>query len=214
MEVLFIRHGETDGNRAWRHQHTDTRLNERGKAQVQQLLKKIEAFAPTHLVTSTNLRAVETAREIATATGHIPDTSALFEELRRPTMVVGRRFVSLETVRYIVGWFYGAKMGDGETYAEFMSRLEAARRYLEALPQDARVAVVSHSVFINMFIEHRCRPKRLSLPQAMWRFFHILRHKNTGLSLLRFHPPKEGARVCTWHVEKLKRYERLPLESN
>jgi broad specificity phosphatase PhoE len=196
MEVLFIRHGETDGNVAWRHQHPDTRLNSVGKEQVEHVVARVRAFAPTHLITSTNLRAVETARVIAEATGLIPDTSALFEELRRPTFLIGRRFIGFTTAWYILTWFYGRSHADGESHANFVARLLAARTHLESLPPQARVVVVSHSVFINLFVEHRCRTKSLSLLRAIWRFLHILLHKNTGQTRLLYAPDA----ACAWHI--------------
>ncbi|MBY0310294.1 histidine phosphatase family protein [Patescibacteria group bacterium] len=199
MEIFLIRHGQTDGNRAWRHQHANTRLNDVGLAQVAKVLDAVAVIEPTHLVTSTNLRAVETARAIAESTGLIPETSPLFEELRRPTEIIGRRFIGLETFKYLTGWFYGASYGDGETYGQFIERLWASRQFLESYPKDARVVVVSHSVFINFFVEYRCRTKRMGLLQALWRFVRIMRHKNTGVTHLRF-APQEGKGKCTWNV--------------
>jgi len=196
MDILFIRHGETDGNRAWRHQHPDTRLNEVGKEQVARLAAAVADFRPTHLVTSTNLRAVETARVLAEATGITPATSDLFEELRRPSTLTGHRFIGITTVRYLITWFYGKKHGDGESYHEFIARLLKARSYLETLPPGARVAVVSHSVFINLFVEHRCRPTPLPLARALVRFLRIMRHKNTGITHLHFAPDHQSS--CAW----------------
>lgn len=201
MEVFLIRHGETDGNLAWRHQHPDTQLNAKGKAQVARAVDVVMEFKPTHLFTSTNLRAVETARVLAEATDLIPTTSHLFEELRRPKRIFGLRFMSLATVNYIVGWFYGRHEEGGESYAMFIERLIAARRLLETLPEDARVVVVSHSVFINMFIEHRCREKRISLIKAAWRFVRVMRLKNTGVVHLRYAgKASEKNNVCAWEL--------------
>lgn len=198
MDIYLIRHAETDGNRAWRHQHSDTSINGNGKAQLEKLVERVLALKPTHLITSTNLRAVQTAQAIALATDIVPVVLSDFEELRRPAFITGRRFIGLETLRYLFAWFYGKTFDDGESYPEFLHRLESARTYLESLPQDARVLVVSHSVFINMFVEHRCRPKPLSLAQAVWRFLKIVRHKNTGVTHLRYHPTTKG--TCAWEV--------------
>jgi broad specificity phosphatase PhoE len=201
MEIILIRHGQTDGNRAWRHQHPNTRLNEVGKEQVARLTDAVIDFAPTHLITSTNLRAVETARVLAEATGLTPATSDLFEELRRPSFLIGHRFVGVTTITYLLGWFYGKKHHDGESYPEFIDRLLKARAYLETLPPDARVAVVSHSVFINLFVEHRCRPYPIPLPRALLRFLRIMSHKNTGITHLRFTPEDDTA-TCAWTLFK------------
>ena len=58
MDVFFVRHGQTDGNIAQRYQHPDTRLNEVGKAQAEAIAGKIATLEPTHIITSTQLRAV------------------------------------------------------------------------------------------------------------------------------------------------------------
>lgn len=197
MDVYLVRHGETDGNVAWRHQHPDTQLNERGKEQVAKAVAAILKLGPTHLLTSTNLRAVETARAIAMATDLTPATSHLFEELHRPTDLFGQRFTSLSTINYITKWFYGWKDGDGESYPELIQRITKARALLETLPHDARVVIVSHSVFINLFVEHRCREKPLSLPRAFVRFLRIMTHKNTGMTHLHY---MKGKGVCPWEV--------------
>lgn len=203
MELLFIRHGETDGNVARRHQHPDTKLNDRGREQVKAATGAVVDFSPTHIVTSTNLRAVETAQAFALATNITPITSSLFEELHRPKSIFGARFMSLSTLRYIFTWFYGKDHDGGESYQKFIERIGEAKALLEGLPADARVVVVSHSVFINLFVEHRCRNKRLSLAQAMIRFLRILTHKNTGQTRLRYNPSAPG--TCGWEMAKKDR---------
>ena len=64
MEVYFVRHGETDGNVARRHQHHDTALNEIGIEQAKKVASEITNLKPTHLITSTQLRAVQTTKII------------------------------------------------------------------------------------------------------------------------------------------------------
>ena len=74
MEVYLVRHGQTDGNVGRRHQHTSTKLNQLGRAQAARVAEQIVKLAPTHIITSTNMRAVETASIIGQACNLIPET--------------------------------------------------------------------------------------------------------------------------------------------
>ncbi len=196
MDVYFIRHGETDGNVARRHQHPDTSLNETGKAQVAVVAKALATLSPTHLVTSTNVRAIETARAIGVVCDLIPETNPVFEEFHRPQHLIGQRYVSVATAHYIWRWFRGQSIEiGGESYPEFIARVVAARTYLEALPADARVVVVSHAVFTNIFLEHVCQDRPMGLLEAVYRFVKVLRIKNTAIIKLTY---TKHVGTCGW----------------
>ncbi len=199
MEVYFVRHGQTDGNVAHRHQHQDTRLNEVGKLQVQALVDKIAKINPTHIFCSTNIRAVETTKIIVTKfTTLIPETNTVFEELHRPTWLTGNRYFSLSSVVYIVRWFYSLKIqGDLETHDDFVKRVIEARTYLESLPEDSKVVVVSHSIFINFFLEHLCTNKKMRLLRASRRLLQIFKVRNASLIHLHY---QKSENKCGWQV--------------
>lgn len=202
MDIYLVRHGQTDGNVAHRHQHPDTKLNDVGKAQAALVALKLKELKPTHLITSTQMRAVETARIIGATCGLVPETYPPFEELHRPQFHVGTRLVGPITLWYMVRWFFGdtsASMHDGETYAAFLGRLRAARQQLETLPPTARVVVVSHSVFINFFVAHLCHPKPMSFMRAGITFAKILLLKNSSVTHVRY--TKTAAKKgCGWRV--------------
>ena len=202
MDVYFVRHGRTDGNDAFRHQHPNTKLNNLGKLQANHTAKLLKRYRPTYLITSRYIRAVETARVIGNECGLIPETYPAFAELQRPEFLVGERILGKTNVKYIIFWFLkikSASMHDGETYADFTRRLAEARRHLESLPENSRVVVVSHAVFINFFLEHMCRPREMSLWRACIRIVKILLFKNTGIIHVRFLPVKAKS-VCGWRV--------------
>lgn len=198
MDVYFIRHGQTNGNIARRHQHTDTPLNESGTQQVAAIAAEVAALNPTHIITSTQLRAIETTRILASAVPVIPETHPEFAELGRPESLVGVRFFGLTTFLYILWWYFGAEIKDGESYEDFRQRIIRARTYLESLPTDARVVVVSHSVFTNIFIEHACRDAKMSLWRAARSFIKIFTLRNAGIVHLRY--AREAP--CRWRVIK------------
>jgi broad specificity phosphatase PhoE len=201
MDIYLVRHGQTDGNVAKRHQHPDIELNEVGKVQVKAVAEVIKRLRPTHLITSTNVRAVETARAIALTTDLIPETYPAFEELHRPEFLIGERLGYRDSLKYVIGWFFDVKsavMHDGESYSDFLVRLDTARRHLEALPPNAKVVIVSHAVFINFFIEHMNKRERMGLTRAFVRIFKIFHIHNTAVVHLRYNPHT----TPTWHQLK------------
>lgn len=202
MEVYLVRHGQTDGNVGHRYQHPETDLNTHGLHQATAVAEQIALLKPTHLITSTQLRALETARVVAVATDLIPESYPPFEELHQPQLLVGERLTSGRALWYIVLWFFGvpsAAMHDGESYASFVDRLARARQHLERLPVDARVVIISHSVFINFFVEHMRHPKRMNLIRAIVRFCHILTIKNTSITHVRYEKPLHSQTGTGWH---------------
>lgn len=204
MDVYFVRHGETDGNVARRHQHPDTPLNERGRKQVELAAKELHNLKPTHIISSTQFRAVESTKIIASyCEGIIPDTHPAFEELERPDWLVGSRYTGLTTAWYVFKWFFGFKGEEGETYLEFIARIKEARTYLESLPLDARVVVVSHAVFTNLFIEHLCSDKPMSFLRAARRFWLILRIRNATILHINFAGLR--ANSCAWSFRSSSR---------
>ena len=72
-EVLLVRHGETDDNAARRFQgRLDTPLNAHGRAQSEALALQLRGEGLRALYSSPLLRALETARIVAAATGLEP----------------------------------------------------------------------------------------------------------------------------------------------
>ena len=100
----------------------------------------------------------------------------LFEELARPANMVGQRYFGLRTVWYTWRWFNGKDDSGGEDYQMLLERIKVARTYLETLDPDSKVVVVSHAIFINVFLQHICSDKRMSLWRAAvsaWKIFFM-----------------------------------------
>ncbi len=189
MDIYLVRHGQTDGNVAMRHQHHDIGLNEVGKIQASSVADTLKKLDPTHLITSTNKRAIETSMYIAAVTDLIPDTHPAFEELKRPTFLVGKRLYEIVSLKFVWGWFFDLKtpiMHDGESYKDFRERIIAARTHLSTLPDSSRVVIVSHSIFINFFLEHLNNDGHMGIRRAAVRFLSIFKLKNAGVTHLKY----------------------------
>ncbi len=202
IDIYFIRHGETSGNVAKRNQPDETRLTERGTEQARAAGKVVLALKPTHLITSTQVRAVETTRLIQETVTLIPETSALFQELIRPDAINGHYHRSFKTIGYLVRWYFGraggtGEQGEGESYQAFRRRLKEAKQYVATFPPGSRVVVVSHSVFISLFIAHMCHEERLPLVTAARYLMKIFMLRNTGMVHVRFAPELVN-KECPW----------------
>jgi broad specificity phosphatase PhoE len=198
MEVLLIRHGVTDGNIAHRHQARKTPLTPLGREQAARVAKHVQVFKPTHLITSRMIRALQTAQIIGEAVDITPETSSHFVELMRSDSMYGRRLYSVHSLWFYVRWYwlpFAVKEEGAESYRDFRARLATAREYIESLPADARVVVVTHSAFISFFVAHLCQRRALG-PWGMLKVFkRLIDMPNTGITKLRY---EQGRGRCGW----------------
>ena len=200
MKILLVRHGETGGNVAHRHQAEDTKLSNKGKEQVRKVADEIKKFKPTHLVSSSMMRTVETSRIIGEVCGLVPDTNHHFIELVRPDFMYGRYHRSLKSIIFYFQWYFGMSVG-GESYKNLRQRFLEAQKSLAAYPNDACLVVVSHSVFINLFVAHLCREKSLRPLKAAQVFKRILTMPNTHITSLTFDSEADND-SCPWSIDK------------
>lgn len=204
MEIYFVRHGQTDGNLSKRHQVDHTELTFTGRAQAVEVAKKIRDLKPTHLVTSSLVRAIETAREIGTECGLVPEVSGHFVEIIRPQSMAGKHHFSVESLWFYFRWYFGfgiTKKTGGESYKAFRERFDVAKAFLAQYPADARVVVVSHGVFISFFLLHMCDNRWMHPVRALRSLRHILGMPNTKVTKVTF-SPNSPAESCAWSVDR------------
>lgn len=202
MEIYLVRHGETGGNVAHRHQAETTQLSFIGEQQVRQVAELIKQYEPTHLVTSNLVRAIETARVIGEVCNLVPETSQRFIELVRPNYLYGHHHRSIKSLWFYFQWYFGKGTNtpkDGESYKALRERFIQAQEHLAQYPKDARVVVVSHTVFINLFVAHLCNKKALNPLKAALVFRQILTMPNADIIPLHFNTePNDGK--CAWSI--------------
>lgn len=187
---------------AHRHQSTATPLTSLGKLQITETAATLKDLDPTHLLTSSVLRAVESARIVGLACDMVPETSEVFRELDRPIYLNGNFHKSAGSLWFYIRWYLGltnhAKHG-GESYKDLRVRIAAAQAVLAKYPSDARVIVVSHSVFINFFLAHVCDNRHMGPFTAVRRFLNVLTIKNGSITKI-VYDPHPSPKVCDWKV--------------
>lgn len=203
MEVFLVRHGQTMGNVAKRHQSDDTPLSKAGVEQALEVAKKIKELEPTHLISSHFIRAIETARPVSNATGLDITIQREFAELGRPNYLKGKKHINPRSLIYYFFWFFGIEKKSlaGESYKAVRDRVAAAQKVVDALPEDARVVIFTHSVFINLFLSHMCRTKPLSTFEAFKFISSSLKIHNTKIIHLTY--KKEKSCNCEWEQNLL-----------
>lgn len=200
MEIFLVRHGETGGNLAHRHQAVNTPLTKKGEEQALQIADFLREHNPTHLLTSNMVRAVETASIVGDHLGLVPETSELFIELERPDYLYGHYHKSFRSIEYYMRWYLNFK-APGESYRELRERFRLAQEFLSQYPEDSKLVVVSHAVFITLFTAHLCRDKSLTPLGAALAFRKILTIPN--VHTVKISHQKNGSKEsCCWSVDR------------
>jgi broad specificity phosphatase PhoE len=200
MHIYLVRHGKTGGNAAHRHQSDSTGLTTEGVAQAKAVAKVLQTYEPTHLISSPLVRTLETAREIGAEIDLIAETNPVFVEIVRPRHLKGHHFSSFNSMIFYFRWYFGftnTEKDGGETYQSLRNRVKAAQDFLATYPPDAKVVVVTHSVFINFFLFHLCNPKPVSMFRVPLVFLGILRIPNATVIPIVFDTNARPG-TCAW----------------
>jgi probable phosphoglycerate mutase len=148
VELILVRHGETDWNRDNRYQgHADPPLNETGRAQARELARKLEMLELGAIYTSDLRRAAETA-EIIHEGRDIPLTRD-----------AGLREVDVGswsglTRAEIEERFPSEATHDGETRDAHSERVVRAVTSIAARHEGARILIVSHGGSLRALLAH------------------------------------------------------------
>jgi broad specificity phosphatase PhoE len=138
--LYFCRHGESVLNVQQIYAgQTDTPLTDRGQEQAHQAGKQAHDMHIDLIVTSTLVRALETAQIIAGELGYPT------EKIIASPLFMERSFGSLEGKPYSTP-FDEAAYPDMESEVELQQRVEAAFTYLQTL-QAENILVVGHGTF-------------------------------------------------------------------
>jgi 2,3-bisphosphoglycerate-dependent phosphoglycerate mutase len=191
MTIYLLRHGETELNVARILQPADTPLSARGMAQSLRLGNRMSECGLVGVLTSHLPRALQTANQVAQASGLQFKTSALLEE---------RNFGDLRGLPYDELGFNPLLMSDapagGESALGFSDRVAMAWHHIIVLraSMNGPLAVVTHGMVI----------REMLLRQATWAgVFEMPSHLgNTSVSAVEAqHPYRLTLLNCTRHLD-------------
>ncbi len=180
-DLVLVRHGETDWNRAGRVQgRTDIPLNETGREQARATAERLTGTAFDAVAASPLSRAAETARIIADGLG-LGDVE-LVDEL------VERNYGDAEGMTDTeLDARFGGNLGAQESRQETVDRVKPALLELARRHPGQRVLVVSHGGVIGSLVRDTTR---WAWPERGERIEngsdHVFRVVDGGLELVEF----------------------------
>lgn len=151
MELILVRHGETEHNLAGIAQGWgDSELSERGRRQVEQLAARLKAMQPDAIYSSPLMRAMTTAQTIARAIGAEVKTLDGFREMNYGRWE-GQRFLEVRKNdeenyrRWISDESFACP--DGESHWQVLERVKNA---LDSIDAAKGAVVVTHGTAIRI----------------------------------------------------------------
>ena len=185
--VYLVRHGESEGNARKFFQGRDTPLTEKGLQQASILADRCKSIEFNLLISSSMVRAKQTAEAISKASGKSVALSELFIERMRPSELIGKPIGDPVAEILEVSWEKsllqeGSKISDGENFAEIKSRAASALGYLERCEEN-KILVVTHGFFLRtlmgciIFGQNMTGPELASL-------LHAFPTDNTGITVI------------------------------
>ncbi len=191
MSILLVRHGETAGNAGRVMQTPDVPLNERGRAQAEQLAVRLGAYGFAALLSSDLARARMTAAPLSARTGVVVEESALLQE---------RNFGDLRGMAYdsLGGNPFDPDFipPNGESWDAFHERVARAFAFVVRRRADLHgpLVVVTHGLVCRAIVQRHVRvPDDWPIPT---------RYDNTSLTILDAEPPHLVRRLnCIDHLE-------------
>ncbi|MCP3738964.1 histidine phosphatase family protein [Rossellomorea sp. BNER] len=164
MEILLIRHGESEADKLGVHEgRADFSLTDLGKKQVNRMAKKVQDdFPPQEIWCSTLKRAKETAEELSKFTG----APILYsEDLREYNngIQAGKTFAEAENIK--LPKHLHERIEEGESAIEFRMRIEIMFSKIIHESKSQRIAIVAHGGVITQLIRAFLR---LPINQEYW----------------------------------------------
>jgi len=205
-DIYFIRHGQTIKNTKHVHQHYDEPLSSVGEEQATAVARFAKTLGIQELIASPFARARQTAEIISNAIGLPYTIDVSVHETVRPTYLYGKKHLSFATFKYILNLFiYRGDNTWSDDGAENMfavrNRVHDTKDMIMETQVDT-IAIVSHAVFIDMFIHLVCAEKSMSLFQFVHMIIFVKKMPNTSIVHIKYNPEASKG-TCPWQYVKM-----------
>jgi probable phosphoglycerate mutase len=187
--IYLVRHGESEANVALTHGTGESPLSEKGLEQAEFIAERASKLPVQRIISSTMVRAHDTAKIIGRKLGLPVETSDLFVESRGPSETIDTSYTDPKTIQAYeeIRQNYGKpgwRHSDEETFEDQMKRTQAALTFLLDLPEE-HILVASHGLFLRLlmgYVVFGPTPTPREFQRVVWGFGT----KNTGLSILEY----------------------------
>lgn len=212
-KIYFVRHGESEGNVASRIQSEAVPLTINGKQQAEYIASRFVTLPVEVIISSTMLRAQETANIISAKINTEVVPSELLVERRHPSLQVGKQKIDplvVDSEKLIFENFgqENYKFSDEENFSDLKARVSKILDFLAKRPEKD-ILVVSHGFLMRIILAVVVIGKDLSAQQCK-QFISAFHMENTGVTIFDFDETKANPwRVWVWndhaHLKELSR---------
>lgn len=201
MKLYFVRHGESRLNAQKIHQHNDVDLSPKGIQQAKFVANRFRDIPIDIIISSSHLRAQQTAEEITLALKKQIFFTDLLGEIKRPTQLRGKHYDDPEAMHIkdmllknarLTDWHFS----DEENFYDAKKRAEDFFKYLHLFKEE-NILAVTHGNFLRVLIGIVLLGESYD-HEAFVRFNHVLNPVNTGITLCEV--DKHGNwKLITWN---------------
>lgn len=187
--VYLVRHGQSNGNAAPVFQSYDSALSPKGLSQAENLAQRVSKLEFEALISSSQLRAKQTADKISGLSGLEPEYSDLFIERTKPRSIDGKPWDDATANLIWRDWERslitpGLHIEDGENYDDIVSRSDKALDFLKNHNASSLV-VVSHGYFIRTIVARILLGQDLT-GETIKRFYQLTSLENTAITVIKY----------------------------
>jgi len=202
MNVYFVRHGQSEGNKKQVHQGEDVPLSEKGGHQAKALAKRLKNHDIHVIYSSPYLRAKQTAKIISNELDLPIEYWEQLKELRRPSEIEGLSYTDPKAIeikdtikkkQIIPDWKYS----DDESFDDLVARAKAVESHIFEHHKEQNVLCISHIQIMIMIVMQIVMQDKLT-PEVFWQFYYHCRQKNTGITHLEY-TDTFGWNLVTWN---------------
>ncbi|MEN8697884.1 MULTISPECIES: histidine phosphatase family protein [Bacillus] len=153
LDLYFVRHGETEWNKAGRMQgRLDSNLTEKGLREAERLGEHLQEMQFDEIISSPSSRTIQTAEKLAGSTAAIRTDERLMEiHLGQWQGKTGDEIKMLFPEQYGYYWNEPAKFEnpEGETFPDVKTRLAGFLQELGDSRSTGKILIVTHAVVIK-----------------------------------------------------------------
>lgn len=204
-KIYLVRHGESESNAGGVMRGAETPLSEKGHEQAKFIAERATKLPIEIIISSTMLRARQTAQYIVEATGKPIEFTDLIVERRSPSGFDG--FLSTDPKVADMDKALERNLGvqnyqfsDEETFEEIRVRVKQALDFLANRPEK-EILIVSHGMFLKMLTGTILFGDELT-SRAAGLMVRATKTQNTGLTIFEYIPENEPSaqwRMLVWN---------------
>lgn len=202
MKTFYlVRHGQSQGNVGPIREGAESPLSSEGYAQAEFIAARCKKLPIQAIVSSTLVRASETARIIGGAIGKLVEYSDLLVERRRPSEQLGKPkdHPDSREIQKAMDGNMGVplfRVSDEENFDDLKARATSALGYLLGRSED-NVLVVTHGYFMRALLACALCGPDLTAREARI-FLDGFHMENTGITILCFDEQNQHSQWWLW----------------